>query len=65
MNESNLPPDKKSESTPTQNSAGASQKPRVYRSDELFGGDREIWIEHGDLQYRLRITSAGKLVLNK
>jgi hemin uptake protein HemP len=38
---------------------------RILRSDELFEGRREVWIEHGTEMYRLRITSAGKLYLTK
>lgn len=39
--------------------------PPVYQTRELFGLKREIIIEHGEAQYRLRITKAGKLILNK
>lgn len=39
--------------------------PPVYRSKDLMKGHREIWIEHGDEMYRLRLTSAGKLYLTK
>jgi len=38
---------------------------RVVRSEELFCGNKEIVIEHQGTQYRLIITKAGKLVLNK
>ena len=41
------------------------QKKRSYQSSDLFQGDREIVILHGDSQYRLQITKAGKLILNK
>ncbi|MEX2186833.1 MAG: hemin uptake protein HemP [Pirellulales bacterium] len=37
----------------------------VYRADELMQGRREVWIEHADEMYRLRVTSAGKLYLTK
>jgi len=37
----------------------------VYSSAELFGGDREVWIEHRGELYRLRITASGKLYLTK
>ena len=37
----------------------------AVRSDELFRGTREIVIVHGDDEYRLRITRAGKLILTK
>ena len=38
---------------------------RVFRSEELFEKEREIVIVHGDARYRLQITKAGKLILNK
>ena len=38
---------------------------RVFNSVELFKNDREIVIVHGEAQYRLQITKAGKLILNK
>ena len=48
---------------------GADQKgfssPPVFQAYELFRGNREVIIEHGRAQYRLRITTAGKLILNK
>jgi hemin uptake protein HemP len=34
-------------------------------SDRLLNGRREIIIQHGREQYRLRITGAGKLLLTK
>ena len=34
-------------------------------SREIFRGQREIVILHGDLEYRLRITRADKLILTK
>ena len=39
--------------------------PHVYQSEDLFRGRREIWIEHGNALYRLRITNADKLILTK
>ena len=38
--------------------------PRL-RSSDLLGGSREAIIEHGQDQYRLRLTSNGKLILTK
>lgn len=38
---------------------------RVVSSEELFGGQKEIMIIHGESEYRLQITKAGKLILNK
>jgi hemin uptake protein HemP len=40
-------------------------RPAVFSSAELFGGDREVWIEHRGELYRLRITASGKLYLTK
>ena len=37
----------------------------ILRSEDLFRGKREIWIEHGEVMYRLRLTSSGKLYLTK
>lgn len=34
-------------------------------SRDLFAGDREIIIAHGDDAYRLRLTSQNKLILTK
>ncbi|MDP3921221.1 MAG: hemin uptake protein HemP [Candidatus Omnitrophota bacterium] len=34
-------------------------------SEDLFRGKREVIIRHSDKQYRLQITKAGKLILNK
>ena len=39
--------------------------PNVIPSTELFNGKREILIQHGQELYRLRVTKAGKLILNK
>ncbi|WP_054775107.1 hemin uptake protein HemP [Methylogaea oryzae] len=38
---------------------------RRLSSAELFGGAREVVIEHGGDEYRLRVTSNGKLILTK
>lgn len=43
----------------------ASRPVRTLRSEELFGADREVWIEHHGQYYRLRITRRGKLILQK
>lgn len=42
-----------------------SKAKRVYRSAELFQNDKEVLIVHGEASYRLQITKAGKLILNK
>ncbi len=39
---------------------------RVYlKSEQLFAGTREVIIEHAGNEYRLRLTSQGKLILTK
>lgn len=38
---------------------------RCWSSSELFGGTREVIIEHAGEHYRLRATSRGKLILTK
>lgn len=48
-----------------QASPGNADRPLIIRSEALLQGRREIWIEHGDEMYRLRITSSGKLYLTK
>ena len=37
----------------------------LLRSEDLFEGQREVFIRHGDDLYRLRITRSGKLILHK
>jgi len=37
----------------------------VISSRELFAGRREVIIQHGQEQYRLRLTSSNKLLLIK
>lgn len=46
-------------------SPAATNGPDTMDSRQLFRGRREIQIRHGDNVYRLRITSNGKLILNK
>ena len=38
---------------------------KLLQTSELFEGRREICLEHEGAIYRLRITKAGKLILNK
>ncbi|MGE0154570.1 MAG: hemin uptake protein HemP [Reyranellaceae bacterium] len=47
--------------------AAASRQPTLprLRSTDLLSGAREAIIEHGQEQYRLRLTSNGKLILTK
>jgi len=41
------------------------EAPRVLRAEEIFAGQREVWIELDGVRYRLRITRRGKLILQK
>ncbi len=43
----------------------AAEPARVLRAQDLFRGDREIWIELDGTRYRLRITRRNKLILQK
>ena len=38
---------------------------RIYRSEELFGSESAIQINHHGVIYTLRITQLGKLILTK
>lgn len=49
----------------SQASTAGTPPPRVVRSSELFGEQREIVIRHRDEDYRLRLTSSNKLILTK
>ncbi len=44
---------------------GTSAPSRIIDSVELFRGEREVFIIHGGVQYRLRITRRNKLILQK
>ena len=37
----------------------------LLHSEVLFGGSREILIEHAGAYYRLRVTHSNKLILTK
>jgi hemin uptake protein HemP len=37
----------------------------LLRSEELFGEQREIMIQHAGSYYRLRLTHSNKLILTK
>nr|WP_077729159.1 hemin uptake protein HemP [Methylocaldum sp. 14B] len=45
--------------------AGPFHSKRRVTSTELLGSGREIVIEHGGDEYRLRLTSNDKLILTK
>ncbi|HYN54091.1 MAG TPA: hemin uptake protein HemP [Methylotenera sp.] len=38
---------------------------RSITSEALFSGQRELLIEHAGVEYRLRMTNQGKLILTK
>lgn len=40
-------------------------RPRLLKSEQLFQGEREIWIEHAGVRYVLRISRRNKLILQK
>ncbi|MCF6323216.1 MAG: hemin uptake protein HemP [Gammaproteobacteria bacterium] len=44
---------------------GDTASMRRITSNELFAGRKELAIEHSGEEYRLRITSKGKLILTK
>jgi hemin uptake protein HemP len=48
-----------------QDHGSSAATPRIVSSADLFGGTREVIIRHVGEDYRLRLTRAGKLILNK
>ncbi len=50
---------------PKPNEISQARPVNIVNSQELFQGKREIIIQHLNEQYRLLITKAGKLILNK
>jgi len=54
--------DPKQAQTPAPRLAG---RPRRLKVSELLEGEQEAILEHGGQDYRLRITSSGKLILTK
>ncbi|PPD32671.1 MAG: hemin transporter HemP [Methylomonas sp.] len=46
-------------------SAESTRSKRKFTSKQLFDTHHEIVIEHNGEEYRLRITSNGKLILTK
>lgn len=45
--------------------AAGAGRPRRLKVSELLEGEREAILEHDGQDYRLRITSNGKLILTK
>jgi hemin uptake protein HemP len=52
-------------SDPNAPAADNAAAPRVVSSDTLLAGRRELIIQHGAEQYRLRLTASNKLILVK
>lgn len=44
---------------------GGGARSRHIKVSELLGSEREVILEHAGQEYRLRITSKGKLILTK
>jgi hemin uptake protein HemP len=57
-----MPPDKppREQSPPR-----LDDRPPIIEAKDLFRGEREVWIEHAGVRYRLRITRRNKLILQK
>jgi len=53
------------QSSSSNDGGAALQSVTTHQSEELMQGRREVWIEHGQDMYRLRITASGKLYLTK
>lgn len=62
LSHSNLPPDSLFYQAGMTNTGPTLP---CVRSEDLFGKDREIMIEHGGAYYLLRLTRANKLILTK
>jgi hemin uptake protein HemP len=52
-------------SDPTSQQAADNAAPRIVSSESLLAGQRELLIQHGSEQYRLRLTASNKLILVK
>lgn len=58
--------DQQASSRPSASAARPNERgPRTLDSEELFEGERELHIMHGDACYRLTITRLNKLILTK
>lgn len=57
-----LPPPSEQPAVPAKEE---ERRPLIVDSHDLLQGRRELWIEHGEEMYRLRLTRAGKLYLTK
>lgn len=54
-----------SEKTEVKGVSRSGSPKRVVLSEDLFSGNSEVMIKHKSDFYRLLITKAGKLILNK
>jgi hemin uptake protein HemP len=54
-----------SQPPPRRKTNDQADEPRVIDAQELFQGEREIWLELDGIRYRLRITRRNKLILQK
>ena len=53
-----------SSDVPSLRNSGIKKRPSIT-SDELLKGSKELLILHAEDEYRLRLTSKGKLILTK
>jgi len=53
------------EASPRAATAGSPTLVARYTVSELLRGEREAVLEHGGAEYRLRVTSKGRLILTK
>lgn len=58
-------PDIREEEDPRQTQSGSPPCPKTIDARELFRGEREVWIEHAGVRYRLRITRRNRLLLQR
>ena len=58
-------PDKRRSTAFGPATADEADVPVQSRSEDLLQGRRELLIQHGDEQYRLRLTRMNKLILTK
>jgi len=54
-----------SDKTSGDKQGGGGRAPRTVLSRELLGGARMVIIRHDEEEYRLQVTSSGKLILTK
>jgi hemin uptake protein HemP len=58
-------PNEKLEGHPSPPKSDSPNQERLLPSEVLFQGQREVWIEHSGVRYRLRITRRNRLILQK